>query len=238
VLDRRLRTHVALAAACLICSAASQAEEPLVPGAPTATSSAIPESEEGWQILEKGPVRIRAKARPGAQLPEMWVTATTSASVATVQEVLLDFTRFPQFMPYIVEARFVGEADKDGSRHVYARINPPVVTPRDYVARGWSDRLVNPDGSGEFRTHWVAAEGILPPQRGIVRLPKNEGVWHVFKGPDGATVIHYRGFVDPGGWIPGWLADLGNRSAVSDEIKAVVSESGRRARDAGASNPR
>jgi hypothetical protein len=75
----------------------------------------------------------------------------------------------------------------------------------------------------------VSVDGVIPPKSGVVRIPHNEGVWHALKGPDGATIVHFRAYIDPGGWIPKWLADLGNRTAVPDEIKAVLKESERRA---------
>jgi hypothetical protein len=62
-----------------------------------------------------------------------------------------------------------------------------------------------------------------------VRLRINEGSWHVAsRGPNKSFAV-YRFVVDPGGWIPAFAANAGNKQGVTDTFKAVEREAERRA---------
>ena len=104
-----------------------------------------------------------------------------------------------------------------------------MVDPRDYVLRVWLDEGVATDGSGVFRNHWVASGQKIPARHNVVRLNVNEGSWSVTARPGGKSWAVYKFAVDPGGWIPAFAADLGNKSGVTDTFTAVENEGRRRA---------
>lgn len=53
-----------------------------------------------------------------------------------------------------------------------------------------------------------ADHSVLPPQTGYVRLPALDNTFVLQPLPDGWTRITFQTFADPGGAIPGWLANF------------------------------
>ena len=191
--------------------------------------AALAEDGGGWEVIATGAITVKARPRPGTSIKELWAEGEMGAPVQDIQSALMDPEHFTQFMPYVKEARFLGKPEADGSRWVYTRLNLPMVDPRDYVLRVWLDEGVAPDGSGTFRNHWVASGDKIPSRHNVVRLKVNEGSWNVSARPGGKSWGVYKFAVDPGGWIPAFAADFGNKSGVTDTFSAVEKEGRRRA---------
>jgi hypothetical protein len=181
-----------------------------------------------WQTVATGAITVKSRIRPGSSVKELWAEGAIDAPVQDIQSALMDPEAMPKFMPYVKEGRFVGPPREDGSRIVYTRLDLPVVAPRDYVLKVNLDQGTAPDGSGEFKNRWVATND-LPERANIVRLHVNEGSWHVTALANGKSWAVYKFNVDPGGWIPTFAADMGNKSGVADTYKAVEKEARRRA---------
>lgn len=186
-------------------------------------------AEGAWEVVATGKIRVKARQLPGSPVKEIWAEGVIDAPVQDVQSALMDPEKFPGFMPYVKESRYVGKPQPDGSRFVYTRLDLPIVTSRDYVIKVTLEKGVAEDGSGDFKNRWVAVNDMLPARANIVRLTHNEGSWHVRPHPGGKSYAVYRFSVDPGGWIPAFAADMGNRTAVTDTFKAVEKEAQRRA---------
>jgi hypothetical protein len=185
----------------------------------------------GWSTVATEPYLIRMRTNPGTAVKEIWVEGELEAEVRDIQAALLGADRFSKFMPYVSEARFLGPPEPDGSRFVYTRLDfGTLLSARDYVVRQHADQVVGPDGSGEFRNRWEAAPDRIPQRQRVVRLRVNEGSWHVV--PRGKkSFATYRFMVDPGGRIPSFAANLGNKTGVFETFKAIEGEAQRRARE-------
>jgi hypothetical protein len=210
-------------------SAAAWAGEAAVgkPGAEATLSPQRPEAE-GWEIIGNEPLLIRSRQRPNSSIRDLWAEGELNVPAQDVQAALLDNERYPAFMPYCSESRFVGDPAPDGARHVYTRLELPFVAPRDYVVRTQVLRTVGPAGEGVFSSRWSAVPDLLPERPNTVRLRTNDGSWHVTsQGPHKSYVV-YRFSVDPGGMVPGFAANMANRTGVRDTVKAVQKEALRR----------
>ncbi|MFZ5471620.1 MAG: hypothetical protein ACOZIN_19515 [Myxococcota bacterium] len=195
--------------------------------------------EPSWEVVATGAITVKSRARPGSNIKEIWAEGEINAPVADIQAALMNPDRFPTFMPYVKEAREVGRPEADGSRYVYTRLDLPLVAPRDYVLKVKLVEGVDGEGKGTFRNHWVAASNYLPKRANIVRLQVNEGSWVVRPVGDGAkSWAVYKFTVDPGGWIPAFAADMGNKSGVTDTFKAVEKEASRRCQERKANGAR
>ena len=202
----------------------------VVLGALVALASATEARAEEWETVATAPVLIKARSVPNSSVKEIWAQGEMSAPVQDVQATLLDVERFREFMPYVKESRVIGNPRADGAHYVYTRLEfGPWVSSRDYVVKVEVERSVAPDGSGEFRNRWVAEPDRIPSRANAVRLRINEGSWHVAsRGPNKSFAV-YRFVVDPGGWIPAFAANAGNKQGVTDTFKAVEREAERRA---------
>jgi hypothetical protein len=186
-------------------------------------------ADEGWQIAARGPVLVKTRPIPGSAVREIWAEGDLRATVRDLQDTLLDSESFPRFMPYTKETKRVGESAPDGACVVYARVAPPVVANRDYLVQVRVERSVDSAGAGWFQNRWTTVQGQVAPVPGVVRMPVNEGSWTVIPVGESLSHVVYRFRIDPGGWIPPFLADLGNQSGVSEVFRAIEREAQRRA---------
>ena len=153
-------TRPALLALCL-CSTVSTADE------------------HPWETQRTEPIVIKSRSRAGSAVKEIWAEATVKASTRDIQQAITDVTRFTVFFPYMTESRFVGDREADGARHTYARLDVPVLSPRDFVHKAYLDRDSATDPAGVFANHWFAVPTKLPEVAGVVRLKISEGSWLV-----------------------------------------------------------
>jgi hypothetical protein len=183
-----------------------------------------------WETAVSGPpITVKTRSRSGSEIKDIWSEGEIDAPLASVQEVLNDPESFPKYMPYVKEARILGKPEADGSVFVYIKLNPPVVASRDYINHVTMDEGVKPDGSGQFRQHWVTVPTRTPERNGTVRLKTNDGSWLITPRGESKCYAVYKFTTDPGGAIPGWIADMGNKSGVTDVFKAIEKEAKRRA---------
>lgn len=183
-----------------------------------------------WETVATGEVVVKSRTLPNSPIREVWAEGDLDAEVRDIQDTLVEAPKFPGFMPYVKEARFLGSADEDGGRFVYTRLEFPLaITSRDYVVKVYVDESVAADGTGTFRNHWKAVADRLPKRPNTVRLVYNEGSWKVTPLADGKSHVVYKFITDPGGWIPAFAADMGNKTGVVDAFRAVEKEAKRRA---------
>jgi len=185
-------------------------------------------AEEPWQTVSTGAVVVRTRSVPGSPVREVWAETDLKAEVRDLQDTILDGESFPRFMPYTKQARRLTQPGPEGFWFVYTRVAPPVIAQRDYVVKVSVERSVEPDGSGWFQNRWISAPGLVPPVEGVVRMAINEGSWSATPRGDGRSHVVYRFRINPGGWIPPFLADLANQSAIPDVFRAVEREAQRR----------
>ncbi|MCI0571506.1 MAG: hypothetical protein L0Y66_12190 [Myxococcaceae bacterium] len=186
-------------------------------------------AEEAWEQVTEGPIVVKTRARPGTAVREIWAEAELAAPAWAVQATLLEPDRFFRFMPYVKESRTVGKPEPDGGIYVYTRVELPFIGNRDYLVKSYCDERLDASGAGTFRQRWVADPDRLPHRHSIERLRTNEGSWQVRSvGPERTHVV-YRFFVDPGRFVPAFVADMGNRTGVLGTLKAVEQEAQRRA---------
>lgn len=184
----------------------------------------------GWEVVARGPIVVKVRSIQGTDAREVWAEGELSAEVQDLESAILDGNAYPRFMPYVKETKVL-EVRPDGTTLLYARLELPLVTPRDYVVRMRVHRRSGPDGHGDFANAWHAVNDRLPARPDVVRLPICDGSWTVTHGSPGRSKVVYRASVDPGGWMPGFLSDLANRSGAVGTLRAVEREAQRRAEE-------
>src|SRR5688500_1937076 len=85
-----------------------------------ATSALAGEGQ--WETVATGDITVKSRARAGTPIKEIWAEGVIDAPVQDVQATLMNPERFPKFMPYVKEARKVGNPEADGSEYVYTRL--------------------------------------------------------------------------------------------------------------------
>jgi hypothetical protein len=194
-------------------------------------SAAPAKKEEPWHLDQKSPITIRSRGRAGTGIKDIWADGIIAANSIDIQNCLTDVSRFPTFMPYLVEARKLDiPPEPDGSYYIYSRLEFPfLIGPRDFVHRVHIDRDARTDLQHVFANHWVTAPDKIPRREGVIRLTTTEGSWLVVPAGPSKSHATYKFSVDPGGNIPAFAANMGNTDGVTKTFKSVEREALRRA---------
>lgn len=189
-------------------------------------------AESEWTTVMTTPVVIKNREWKGSDVREVWAEGEIAAEVQDIQRTLCTPEKFRDFMPYVKGAYHVGTPEPDGSDYVYTQVAPPMISARDYVVRVWMDESVKADGSGEFRQRWEAVPDKLPTRSSVVRVRVNSGSWHIRPSVrSGFSWVVYRFAFDPGGALPGFVANLGNERGVLATLRAVEQQARRLAEE-------
>ncbi len=137
-----------------------------------------------WETQRTEPILIKTRAREGTAVKEIWAEGDLAATPVDIQDALTDVKRMPDFMPYLKESRFVGGRDPDGAQYTYQKMEPPLLSARDFVHKVYLDRDAHTDPQGVFANHWSAVPDALPRVDSVVRLKISEGGWVVTPSPD------------------------------------------------------
>lgn len=121
----------------------------------------------------------------------------------TAIAVLADVQNYPEWVFQCHSARLMPEVSDDLAYIHIKGIWP--VADRDGVAR---TAIIQDSATLKTTLHSVAAHGVLEDVEGTVRLPALDNRFILEPLADGWTRITFETFVDPGGMIPAWLANL------------------------------
>jgi hypothetical protein len=179
---------------------------------------AEPASETPWTQVHDGDVKVYAREHAGGRVLEVKGEAVLDASPLELQGVFLDQDPHRPKTPYVVESRLVKTLD-DHRTVRYQHLAFPVISDRDYFMEVNHESLVRPDGTGTYRSSWKPWGAELPARDGIVRVTTNEGYWEITAAgqPDHAHVTYYV-YSDPGGALPAWVINMGNKRVLPDLI--------------------
>jgi ribosome-associated toxin RatA of RatAB toxin-antitoxin module len=163
-------------------------------------------------------ITIWQRRVPGSAVREVKVETVFDAPPGRIWEVIQDVPRRPEWMPFVSEAQVV-VPQQGNSRSVYQRIDPPLVSDRDYTVRNTS--RVDPQ-AGVFEQEFVVRnEDGPPPAQGVVRVTVIRGRWSLEPVGVGKTRIRYWVHTDPGGAIPAWMVNYGSRYSVQRLLEAI-----------------
>lgn len=161
-------------------------------------------AQKDWELRrQKEGITIYVKEVPGSALRAFKAEIELPASLSACVAVLRDIEHFTTLFPLCKESRRVMQNDTSQIHYLIMEAPWPV-----------SDR----DGVFQFKYRFDKAMGRLtvsaniitghvPLVDGMVRLVKGKGEWSfTSKGKD-RTHLSYTFHGEPGGSIPGWLAD-------------------------------
>lgn len=182
-----------------------------------ATSNNI---ESNWEKVrhanERSEVATWVRPVPGNPLKAFKGEVEVPHSMLTVLAVLGDVERFPQWVYQCNHARLMPEFGHDISYLHIAGLWP--VKDRDIVAR--TEIVQDPDTLA-IDLHTVTVENLYPKQKNTVRLPALDNRFILTPLNDGWTRITFETFVNPGGSIPAWLANLVAIRAPLDTLEGM-----------------
>lgn len=175
---------------------------------------------DGWSLVSKSDaLTIYTRVRAESPLKEFRGVGGIDASTTAVNAVISDFENFPQFMPYVAEARV---CKQEGDTVIgYQRLSLRFCADRDYTLRVVRKSFRVADGIVFSQTWSPANELGPPPKKGVVRIQHCEGGWLLEPDGPAKTRAIYSIYTDTGGAIPAWLANHASQVGISKLFAAV-----------------
>lgn len=157
-----------------------------------------------WKLSkDQDGIKVYTRKVKGYKLKEFKAITTVNASPETLLAVIREVDKYPEWISHIEDAYAVEKVSND-EVYVYTETKLPwPFSNRDIVTHSklyW-----------EGDTAFVKMTGVsdfIPKNKGVVRIPFSYGTWTYKPIRDGLTEILYQFQGDPGGNIPGWLANM------------------------------
>lgn len=195
---------------------------------------------KGWKCEKKGDdLRIYYQDVPGKEVPKVQMVGVVDAPPEKVFEVVTDYARFEDTMPYMEVCHVIHteKVDKNTTvNYVFFFVNPPLISGRYYTLKLTDERDATIEGvAGSYRSKWdLVTKGVYhetPESPGIqmlmhvkdaVETRSNQGFW-LLQPLDGGkkTRLIYQVLTDPGGSIPHWIANKAQVKTLPDLLETV-----------------
>lgn len=158
--------------------------------------------ESQWELKkDKDGIRVFIKKIPDSPMNAFRGEMELTASLDDIERLFKDVVRFTEWSPGAKKVEPLEE--ETNSRTFYLQTEAPwPVTDRDGIYHFSFKRE-----EGKLRINATCLPEYLPKRKNHVRVPKSEGFWQFEEKGDGLIHIVYENHSEPGGSIPGWLAN-------------------------------
>ncbi len=177
----------------------------------TSTYNPLAAEEEKWHLVyEADGINIHRRVMEESRFLEFKAAGNLQGTIAEYLSVILDVDRHPNWAPRCLEARNIDKIN-DQELIIYAAFEGIWPTAdRDYVAR------MSITSEPDIQTVRVDLErvdlpDVLPVSQDRVHIPHLKSCWIFEQISQDLTRVELRAHVDPGGWVPAWLVNLGYR---------------------------
>ncbi len=158
--------------------------------------------ENQWELKkDKDGIRVFTKKIQGSPMRAFRGEMELTANLDIIESLFKDVVRFTEWSPGAKKVEPLKE--EVNSRTFYLQTEAPwPVTDRDGIYQFTFQRE-----AGKLTINATCLPEYLPPRKKHVRVPKSEGFWQFEEKADGLIHIIYENHSEPGGSIPGWLAN-------------------------------
>lgn len=170
--------------------------------------------EAEWQLIsDRNEIQVYMRHRENSRLKTFrGVTHITLADEYALASVLNDYKNMPKWLHFVDD---VSEFDRDDPLRRYMRFGTHLPWPladREAVLQIDVVQHIMPENE------WISVEltnrpELLPENPEYVRFPEMWGRFKFERLGDNDTAVTYELVLDPGGYIPAWLANLLLRDA-------------------------
>ncbi len=168
-------------------------------------------------------IAVYSREVPESHILELRAICVAAVPPGTVFRTAMQRETYRHTSKYVVDYRII-RTDQSNVWYSYQRLAIPLFRDRDYTLRyeAREDSL-----HGHYSLVWtIANDKGPPPDENVVRIEVSRGALEMVPFDDGTkTRLICTIYADPGGSIPGWLANIGNRATVPDLLRAIRDKS-------------
>ncbi|MEE3321613.1 MAG: hypothetical protein VX258_13055 [Pseudomonadota bacterium] len=164
----------------------------------------------------RGEVSTYARKVDGSPVKAFKGEVELKASMTSVLAVITAVDTFPEWIFQNQSAERLTSDHKERILMAFNGIWP--VSDRDVVL---ANTLSQDDASKTITLHSVNAEGFADKRDGFVRIPALDNQFTLTPLDDGWVRVKFETFVDPGGSVPVWLANLVATRAPYETLEGI-----------------
>jgi len=185
-----------------------------------ASARAATDEEDGWKtVREDAGIVVSQWTAPERRLPRFRAVATIPATPLEILAVIGDAERHTEWRDRCSDSRILAQ-NADGSRILYNRNDGSwPVSDRDVVIE--SESSIRDDGRKiEVRFRSIESP-LMPPQRGVVRMPSLLGHYRLESLGSEGTRVEYQIDVDLGGRVPRFAARYASEEMPLNTVRGL-----------------
>ncbi len=165
--------------------------------------------EEEWRFVYGAEgINVHKRIRTGSRFLEFKAFGDLRGEINGYVNVLLDTDKMPDWAPQCFNAQNL-KIINEKEAIIYVACNGlwPVAD-RDYIAKR---TVISDPIKATVRINIDLTEHSFVPNNNRIHIPRLECYWILKKIDTVNTHVELNAFVDPGGWLPGWLVNWGYR---------------------------
>lgn len=170
--------------------------------------SAVPlfvDAQKSWVLRkDKDAIRIYTRDIENSTFKSVKVTCTIPGTLSQLTALLLDVSAHERWV-YNTKSSYLVEQVKENQQIYYSEIDLPWPLANREVVVVMS--IVQDPVSKVLQVNIDNAENNIPVKNGTVRVPASSVMWQVTPLEGNQLSIEYVGQADPGGNVPGWVAN-------------------------------
>jgi hypothetical protein len=179
-----------------------------------ASISDDPELDPAWKLItDRNGIQVYMRHRDDSRLKTFrGVTRIRLSDEYALAALMEDYPSYPRWLHFIDGAT---EFRRDGPLLRYLRFTTQLPWPlndREAVLQARVSTVITPELES-ITVYLDNRPNMLPPTDRYVRFPEMEGIFQITRLADDEAQVIYQLVLDPGGYIPAWLANVLLRDA-------------------------
>jgi hypothetical protein len=168
-------------------------------------------------------IAVYSREVPESRILEFRAVCDVDVPPGFVFRIAMQRETYRHTSKYVVDYRII-LTDQSNVWYTYQRLDIPLFRDRDYTLRYEARR---DSLHARYSLVWtIANDKGPPPEEDVVRIEISRGALEMVPVDEGTkTRLICTIYADPGGSIPGWLANIGNRSTLPDLLRAIRDKS-------------
>lgn len=157
-----------------------------------------------WHLVKnKNDIRVYTADNRASGLKHIKINASFNGKIATVNKIFRNIQLQKNWVYATRNAYLVKQVDDNHILYYNETSLPWPFSDRDA-----SILMTIENKTNSISIIQTARPDAIPINKGIVRVPMLEGKWDIKEDGTGRLTIEYLLDIDPGGSIPGWMANL------------------------------
>jgi hypothetical protein len=179
-----------------------------------ASISDDPELDPAWKLItDRNGIQVYMRHRDDSRLKTFrGVSRIRLSDEYALAALLEDYPSYPRWLHFVDGA---DEFRRDGPMLRYLRFTTQLPWPlndREAVLQARVEQTISPELEG-ITVYLDNRPALLPTNDRYVRFPEMEGIFQITRLGDDEAQVVYQLVLDPGGYIPAWLANVLLRDA-------------------------